>query len=276
VATLSQSQIYTIAILTGLPNPKVMAAVAMAESSGRADVVNSIGCVGLWQINQPVHVKSHPTWTKDWLKNPINNARAAKVIYQSQGLRAWEAYTNGAYAKYLSKPVTQQPGSLPSGSSQIVNASWWGDFWDGFQKGFDTGPGPEDLVDGGTSNDPGLGDIPGLSQLGDVAEGIYGIAETMQKAGVWLSKGENWVRIAYVAGGALVVGMALFSLSTPAIRKMLGSAPQGRVLKTVSRAARASRPAAAAKAPAAAKSAPTKTTTKSAAPAAPKRKDTAV
>ena len=91
---LSYDQIVQVARAGGLPGDKDMwAAVAMAESSGRTDVVNSIGCVGLWQINQPVHIKTHPTWTVAWLQNPVNNAKAAAVIYRAQGMKAWEAYT---------------------------------------------------------------------------------------------------------------------------------------------------------------------------------------
>ena len=90
--TLSQTQIAMYARAAGLPgDPDVWAAVAMAESSGRTDIVNSIGCVGLWQINQPVHVKRHPTWTVRWLSDPMNNAKAAKAIYASHAPQPWEA-----------------------------------------------------------------------------------------------------------------------------------------------------------------------------------------
>src|SRR3954447_16304819 len=98
--TLSMDQIALHAQSAGLPNSQVAVAtaVAMAESSGNSDVVNSIGCVGLWQINQPVHVKTHPLWTREWLKNPANNARAM-VELSGHGIywRPWEAYTNGNY-----------------------------------------------------------------------------------------------------------------------------------------------------------------------------------
>lgn len=56
-------------------------AIARAESSLRTDVVNnSTGAVGLFQINQPVHVRAHPTWTTSWLKDPGNNVAAARVV----------------------------------------------------------------------------------------------------------------------------------------------------------------------------------------------------
>jgi len=37
-----------------------------------------------------------------WLKNPDNNAHAARAIYDSQGLNAWTIYKNGTYKNYLS------------------------------------------------------------------------------------------------------------------------------------------------------------------------------
>lgn len=69
----------------------LMAAIAMAESSGNSDVVNSIGACGLWQI--------HPYQPN--CKTPQANAKMAVAKYRSQGLQAWEAYTNGSYKKFL-------------------------------------------------------------------------------------------------------------------------------------------------------------------------------
>lgn len=171
MATLTQGQIYTIALTAGLENPKLMAAIAMAESSGRTDVVNSIGCVGLWQINQPVHAKAHPTWTVAWLKNPVNNALAAKVIYKSQGLAAWEAYTNGAYKKYAGGDVPGEPVDGGGG------ASTQGSF---------------------------VSDVPLIGDALDAGEAVV-------KAGAWIANPDNWARVLYVvAGGALVIaGLAL-------------------------------------------------------------------
>lgn len=206
MATLSQGQIAMIARAAGLPgDPNVWAAVAMAESSGRTDVVNSIGCVGLWQINQRAHVKAHPTWTVAWLKNPLNNAKAAKVIYADQGWGAWEAYTgpDGRGSDGPWKDYQGKGGAVPAG--------WWDDFKDGFGDGFDLGPGPEDLFDGGTGNDG----IDSLGALGDVATGVGTIAEAVQKAAVWMGEAKNWVRIGYVVGGGLLVAMGLAIVAKP-------------------------------------------------------------
>lgn len=80
----------------------IATAVAMAESAGDPDVVNSIGCVGLWQIFQKKHAPDHPTWSVVWLKHPGNNAAAAKLLHGQRRWKPWEAYTNGSYKTYLS------------------------------------------------------------------------------------------------------------------------------------------------------------------------------
>jgi hypothetical protein len=68
-----------------------MAAIALAESGGRSGVVNSIGACGIWQI--------HPS--QAGCTNANKNAKMAVAKYRSQGLTAWEAYTNGSYRKFL-------------------------------------------------------------------------------------------------------------------------------------------------------------------------------
>ena len=99
----------SVRISTGetLPLPVVMAAIALAESSGNASAVNpGYGAggrrtreysVGLWQINTLVH----KVYTREQLTDPHKNALEAVRIYRLQGLRAWGAYTDGRYRQYL-------------------------------------------------------------------------------------------------------------------------------------------------------------------------------
>lgn len=92
-------------------------AVVLAESGGNAKVVNRIGCVGWFQINQPVHVKAHPTWTRAYLQDPRNNAKAAYALFVANGKRwspTWEAYTNQSYRMYLST-ARKAVGELANG-----------------------------------------------------------------------------------------------------------------------------------------------------------------
>jgi hypothetical protein len=93
----------------GFPENEIvrMAAIGMAESAGNSGAVNpgrgaggrrtNEYSVGLWQINTKVHKK----YTVEELKNPQTNAKEALRIYRMQGLRAWGAYTNGNYKKFL-------------------------------------------------------------------------------------------------------------------------------------------------------------------------------
>jgi hypothetical protein len=201
VTTLTTGQMETYAALAGLPNPALWAAIGKGESGGRTDVVNSIGCVGWLQINQPVHVKAHPTWTVAWLKNPLNNARAAKVIYDAQGLGAWEAYTNGSYLKYYSGASSASSG----GAATATQAdSWWG----------------------GSSLDQGQ-DLLDQTQTGQ-------LFTALGNAGKWMSNPHNWIRVVYVVAGgaAIIAGLAI--MAQPTVTSVAGAVtPAGRALKSV-------------------------------------------
>lgn len=71
----------------------LMAAIALAESGGNSQIVNSIGATGLWQI--------HPGGSQ--YLDPLTNAKTAVYKLATQGLGAWEAYTNGNYRQFLKK-----------------------------------------------------------------------------------------------------------------------------------------------------------------------------
>ena len=82
-------------------NSKVMLAIARAESgcNPRSDNsgLNTDGTYdyGLFQINS-VHGHSRSV-----LENPAKNTDIAFKIWQSQGYRAWSAYNNGSYLKFI-------------------------------------------------------------------------------------------------------------------------------------------------------------------------------
>lgn len=182
--TLTRAEIGLYTRAVGLP--EYFVDIAMAESSGRTDVVNSIGCVGLWQINQPVHVKDHPTWTRAWLQNPANNARAAKVLYTQSGTAPWVS----SKAKWA--------GAAGAGNS------------DGFQ----------------LSDIPGAGAVSGaIDTAGDVASGVGTIASGVAAGATWISTASNWVRVGYVVGGAVLVVVGVNMVTTlPTIKQVAGVA----------------------------------------------------
>lgn len=90
---------------------KVMAAIAMAESSGNPEAYNGTGAddsYGLWQMNLkysgPEVARRMNSWgitDKSQLYAPPANAQAAYRLYQEQGFNAWSTYNNGDYQKYL-------------------------------------------------------------------------------------------------------------------------------------------------------------------------------
>ena len=118
-------------------------AVAWAESSGNETVVNSLGCTGLFQIYVRVHLPAHPTWTTAAMKIPYNNCKAAYELSSGgSNWKPWEAYTNGAYKRYIGPATTAakkvlglQVGSTPpvgtpttpppAGPSLVKTMSWF-------------------------------------------------------------------------------------------------------------------------------------------------------
>jgi len=232
MAKLTQSQVYAIALAAGLPDPKTMAAIAMQESSGDTNVVNEIGCVGLWQINQRVHVKSHPTWTVKWLQNPFNNAAAAKVILKTQGLGAWEAYTgpdgsgsDGPWRKYDNAKID---------TTVKVDQAGWLD--------------PLDILPDGAEDrmEEKLGEtVPGFETIDAIGDALAATADVLVNP-------RTWLRVAYgVTGVLLIVGGLFLIVKNTSAGKAAGGAvkktadlatnftPVGRVVNTAKAAARA-------------------------------------
>lgn len=210
---LTQSQIYAIAVAAGLPDPKLMAAIAMAESSGDTTVVNSIGCVGLWQINQPVHVKAHPSWSVKWLQNPLNNAQAAKVILKQQGLGAWEVYTgpdgkgsDGPYQKYANAKIDTS-----------TTADF--DFWD-----------PLDILPEGSTDV--MPDVPGM-------DAVEAVGDALQKTADVLVNPQTWLRFAYGFAGVVLIAGGLFLVvrNTPTVKSASESVKSAVNVVPVGRAA---------------------------------------
>lgn len=183
MATLTQGQIKTLAASVGMKDPGVMAAIAMAESSGNTKAHNANppdDSYGLWQINMlgdmgPGRRREFGISKNEDLFNPLTNAMAAKKILGSQGLAAWSTYSSGAYKKYM-KDVPAE--DLPEGTTDADQA------------------GIEDYIPGG-----------------DTLEGLLDIALLGAKAGDWMSNPKNWVRVIYVVGGVFIVVAGLMIIT---------------------------------------------------------------
>jgi len=111
-----------------VPLIALMQAIGTAESSGCTDAIGTIAksreySVGVWQINTLVHKR----FTVEQLKDPATNAHEALRIYQSEGLRAWGAYQDNRYKKYLpealtayGKPATGAPNPQGNNNDALV------------------------------------------------------------------------------------------------------------------------------------------------------------
>lgn len=185
MATWTRVQIEVMARGSGWgAQSKDVSYVAMAESSGDDKIVNSIGCVGLLQINQPVHVKAHPKWTKKWLQNPMNNLAAGLVLYKAAGkkfdgpwLDSRDKGAGGGWGKHVEGSGSAGDGTSDSGS-----------------------PGTEDATQAG---------------VWDTAEGF------LDAAG-WIANPQNWIRVLYVVGGGALVITGIAVIARPLLQNAAG------------------------------------------------------
>jgi hypothetical protein len=111
--TLPVGQITNLARSAGFSGEEavIMAAIAMAESSGRSSAHNpdaSTGdnSYGLWQINMlgrmgPERRRQFGISRNEDLFDPATNAMAARRVFLSQGFGAWSVYRSNAYRQYL-------------------------------------------------------------------------------------------------------------------------------------------------------------------------------
>lgn len=95
---MTKGEIVNLAQKYNMPNPNLMAAIAMAESGGEIDAFGPPSGRGLWQIEWNV-------WGKQFAglnpNNPADNAVMARRVLDAQGLGAWVAYNNGNYKQFL-------------------------------------------------------------------------------------------------------------------------------------------------------------------------------
>ena len=89
------------------PLDVLMGAVGMQESRGKSTAMRTDTEVyGLWQIRWPVHasnLKKIGITSPQQLYDPLTNAKAAKMIYDSQGITAWSGFTDGNYKQFLAE-----------------------------------------------------------------------------------------------------------------------------------------------------------------------------
>lgn len=117
------------------------APVAMAESRGNPDAVNTDAkcspdgdvAVGLMQIctihKGTMGIPADQNAAIEYLKNPDHNADVAHQLWIKQGWGPWEAYTSGAYRRFLGqdpiitikKGATSLPGDAVDAAGDVVD-----------------------------------------------------------------------------------------------------------------------------------------------------------
>lgn len=151
MAKLSRSQIATLARNAGFTGKDVdiAVAVALAESGGDPSAHNPVGkdnSYGLWQINMlgamgPDRRKRLGIASNTALFDPTTNARAAYMVWKSQGWAGWTTYTRGTYKKFMtgdngSNTATPVSGSVSGLNPTLSVTSAIDNFGANFLKGF--------------------------------------------------------------------------------------------------------------------------------------------
>lgn len=107
----------------------IAVAVAKAESGWNPNAHNSQppdDSYGLWQINMyqnlgPTRRKQFGISSNAALFDPATNAKAAHMVYQSSGWKAWTTYTSGKYKQFLSDSTVGDTATpVPRGSDPIL------------------------------------------------------------------------------------------------------------------------------------------------------------
>jgi hypothetical protein len=222
---------------------QIAVAVALAESGGNPRAHNRVppdDSYGLWQINMlgslgPARRKQFGLSSNSQLFDPSTNARAAWAISnRGTNWRPWSVYLFGQYRLQMARAaegvkaaggaVVTTPesgaGTTPisgdrgthridfgkgDGATQI-NLTLGAELGRLFGKWLGMGAPGGEMLEGV----PVLG--PVIAGLGTIVDLLMVWTTALIKSAVWISKPENWMRIAQVVlGGALVVsgGMAI-------------------------------------------------------------------
>jgi hypothetical protein len=230
MARLSYSQIQTLWINNGGSKTlaPIMAAIAIAESGGRTDALNSKApdySVGLWQINYYGSMLAGRTKAygspAQLMADPNRQAKAAISILHGQGLGAWSTYTSGAYKPYLHGSSTAPLPTLPTTpadstlGSSVTTAGLQ-------QVGYDA---VIDLTPWGIPLNPFK--LPGYlgGKLGDLAGGVDGLAGAAGGA-MWDAVGPIILAGLGVAAGAGIVLLGVYVTTKPAIDQTRHEAQQ--------------------------------------------------
>lgn len=204
---LSDAQLAGWARSAGFPEDQIATAVAvaLAESSGRIDAIGGPNPLdgsfdyGPWQINEKQHPEKFQQWPDWW---SVTNANMAFAVWSERGRRwtPWTVYNTGAYRLYLPRgeaAVAGIRGSAPSSTQ-----------WDI--------PGVPDVVENTVQDQIGA-----LTSIGNAMKAI---AAGQFKAAAWIAEPGNWIRVAQVVAGVVLLGVAMNVVLRPVVTEVAGPA----------------------------------------------------
>jgi peptidoglycan hydrolase-like protein with peptidoglycan-binding domain len=121
LSILTDVQVADVAFTAGFRGDALITAiaVALAESGGRTDAVNTVGNTpssrdrGLWQINS----YWHPEVSDAQAFNPAGCAQAAyRISAQGTSWRPWTTFNSGSYRQFLARAehAASQVGPMPT------------------------------------------------------------------------------------------------------------------------------------------------------------------
>jgi hypothetical protein len=181
----------------------VMAAIALAESSGNPQAINPTDnngtqtSWGLWQISDGTH--SQPVAN---ILDPLVNAQQAVAKYNASGFGPWGTYATGAYTRYLPKGY-QAPVQVNTAATGATGGG---------------GSDPFSLIDGIGKT---IGNL--ITSPASVATGLSSIAHdfgvlsstlnTMLSDMLWLFKPGHWIRVMCFGFGIMMLLPGVWMLS---------------------------------------------------------------
>lgn len=266
--TLTYEEVVASVALGGWPESLWAKATAVisAESGRQTNVYNTYldGHYGLMQIGKAQHPELFSSGDPNAWVNPVNNCKSGYGIYQSQGWGAWEGETNGRYTSSMLQATAAvnsvkshiakgqlAPKALPSAGPhdrQAVLESYL------HQKGdaiiemlgiIALGNGANSL--GNSIADAGskTGDVTvaaGAAAAASAADiqsnSLLGAVEMMIGAGRWMADPHNWVRVAQVVAGGMLLVAGISIVARPIAGPIAGALPSGKVMKMVGKVAK--------------------------------------
>jgi hypothetical protein len=198
----SQSELYSLAKSVGLSDSsaKIAAAVAMEESGGIATKHNSVppdDSYGYWQIN---------------MLGSLGPDRRKKYHLSSN--------------EQLFDPRTN---ALVMAGESAGGLNWfpWTTYKDQTYKKWMGNPVTDQHLPAAPSIGSGV--------VSSVTAPVQSAVDTLNKTAKWMSNSENWLRVGYVAGGAVLVvaGLVMVLQSTGIGRAAMNLTPAGRVANII-------------------------------------------